>query len=177
MENSMSLTQTQCAERSNLVAEIRSRELLAPVVPRPTLREHLAFLILTVFNQLMKVACVRYETFLFFFHTLPPWYLDWVGRLRARSAFYRAARMVPAYARFLISNNCRIDNDSSIVSIGKTDSSKWMTFSIPKNSVIAVYKDNPRSAETLETTAIVVSSAVLWIANILAHTPGISVGF
>ena len=107
MENSMSLSQIQCAEKSNLLAEIRSRELLVPVVPRPTLSEHLAFLFLTVFNQLMKVACVRYETFLFFFQTFPPWFLDWTGRLRARSAFYHAARNVPAYARFLIANNWR----------------------------------------------------------------------
>ena len=79
-------------------------------------------------------------------------------------------------------DNWRINDDSSIVGIGKADSSKWTTFSIPKNSVVAVYVNNPRSAETLETAATVIGSvagiaAVFWIVNILGHTPGIPVGF
>ncbi|MBI3110952.1 MAG: phenylacetate--CoA ligase family protein [Ignavibacteriales bacterium] len=71
------------------------------VMPRPTPAERLAFLFLVFFNLFVQVACASFETFLLLFKALPPWFLDWAGRFRARAAFYRAARNVPAYADFL----------------------------------------------------------------------------
>jgi phenylacetate-CoA ligase len=104
MEISLSISQVHLDENSEQVAETRPQNLSPWVVPRPTLSERLAFLLLTLFNLLMQAACVRYETFLFFFQSLPPRFLESIGRLRARAAFYRAVRRVPAYAKFLTDN-------------------------------------------------------------------------
>lgn len=105
MEHIMNITQVNWEEESGSVARTRSCEGPALAIPRPTLNERLGFLFLKFFNLLMQAACVRFETFLAFFQTLPPWFLDWAGRLRARAAFYRAARNVPAYAKFLAAND------------------------------------------------------------------------
>ena len=56
---------------------------------------------LVPFNFLLQIACVRFETFLALFERLTPGFLDWAGRWRARRAFYRVARDVPAYREFL----------------------------------------------------------------------------
>lgn len=107
MDISMSISQVHIDEKSNHVTEIRPQTVSTRVVYRPALSERLAFIFLTFFNVLMQVACARYGTFLFFFQTLPPWFLEWAGRLRARAAFYRAARNVPAYVKFLTVNDWR----------------------------------------------------------------------
>jgi phenylacetate-CoA ligase len=65
------------------------------------MRERLDFLLLLPFNQLLKVACATFSSFLALFEALSPRFLEWAGRVRARSAFYRAARRVPGYADFL----------------------------------------------------------------------------
>lgn len=88
MENTLSLPQVSLKET-------------ATALPRPAVREMLAFAFLSVFNLVVKAACIRYETFLSFFETMSPGFLDWVGKMRARAALYRAARTVPGYARFL----------------------------------------------------------------------------
>ncbi|HUL19724.1 MAG TPA: hypothetical protein VLV29_10705, partial [Steroidobacteraceae bacterium] len=73
----------------------------APGIARPTLGERVRFAALVPFDFLLQVACVRFETFLALFERLAPAFLDWAGRWRARRAFYRAAREVPAYRAFL----------------------------------------------------------------------------
>ena len=55
------------------------------------------------FDFFLQLACVRFESFLALFERLSPAFLDWAGRWRARRAFYRAAREVPAYREFLAS--------------------------------------------------------------------------
>jgi hypothetical protein len=82
------------------IAPISARPL-QPAVPRPTLREQVEFLLLVPFNQMLKVACATFSTFLALFETLSPRFLEWAGRTRARAAFYQAARRVPGYAHFL----------------------------------------------------------------------------
>ena len=75
----------------------------APGIPRPTPGERARFAVLVPFDLFLQIACVRFETFLALFERLAPALLDWAGRWRARRAFYRAAREVPAYREFLAS--------------------------------------------------------------------------
>ena len=75
--------------------------------PRPSMRERLDFLLLFPINTVLKVACVRYGSFLAIFKSLSPQVLEWVGKANARAAFFRAARRVPAYARFLAASRYR----------------------------------------------------------------------
>ena len=69
--------------------------------PTPTLRERLRLLFLTPRDWLLYLVCWRYATFLRGFSLLSPRYLERSSRLRARRAFFRAAKRVPAYARHL----------------------------------------------------------------------------
>ena len=80
---------------------------LARHVPRGTLAEQARFAALAPFNLVLKLACVRFETFLAFFLRMTPAFLDWAGRWRARATFYQAARRVPAYRHFLRSAGYR----------------------------------------------------------------------
>jgi len=84
-----------------------SRAHLARHVPRGSLAEQARFAALAPFNLVLKLACVRFETFLAFFLRMTPASLDWAGRWRARAIFYRAARRVPAYRHFLRSAGYR----------------------------------------------------------------------
>src|SRR6516162_11197757 len=90
------------------VAEPLTAELspAVPDAPRPQPLERLQFAGVALVNLVMKLACVRYETFLAFFERLPPGLLESLGRLRARAAFYAAARRVPAYRRLLAATEC-----------------------------------------------------------------------
>jgi phenylacetate-CoA ligase len=105
MQTSISISRANIDQIPAIVADSRQHASSASVVRTPTLKQRLAFLFLTLFNLLMQATCARYETFLYFFQTLPPWFLDWAGRMRARKAFYRAARGVPGYAKFLRAND------------------------------------------------------------------------
>jgi len=75
--------------------------------PRPSLTERARFALLAPFNLIVKLACARFETFLALFERLTPALLDWTGRWRARTTFYRAAQRVPAYRHFLRSSGYR----------------------------------------------------------------------
>jgi len=68
---------------------------------RPTLREHLAFAIQTPCDFILKAACGTFPTFLGVFKLLPPVYLSWASSVKARKAYYRALREVPAYGEFV----------------------------------------------------------------------------
>lgn len=70
---------------------------------RPTIRESLAFALQAPCDWILKASCVTYPTFLGMFKLLPPAYLDWASRVKARKAYYRAVRSVPAYGEFLSS--------------------------------------------------------------------------
>ncbi len=70
-------------------------------VPRATPGERARFAVIGIFNFILKLACLRFATFLALFMRLSPGFLEWVGHWRARAAFYQAARRVPAYRQFL----------------------------------------------------------------------------
>lgn len=67
----------------------------------PSLRERIEFAIQTPCDWVLKACCATYPTFLGLFKRLPPAYLAWASRVRARRAYYRARRRVPAYAQFV----------------------------------------------------------------------------
>ena len=68
---------------------------------RPTLKERLEFALQAPCDWILKASCVTYATFLVMFKLLPPAYLSWASRVKARKAYYRALRRVPAYRQFL----------------------------------------------------------------------------
>jgi len=78
-----------------------------PPIPLASFAERVRFTALVPFNFILRLACVRFETFLALFERLTPASIDWAGRWRARAAFYRAARRVPAYRHFLRSSGYR----------------------------------------------------------------------
>lgn len=53
----------------------------------------------------LVIVTSSYKSFIGLFKRLPPWYLDWMGRRRARYAYYRAVRLVPAYTQFIANND------------------------------------------------------------------------
>jgi phenylacetate-CoA ligase len=68
---------------------------------QPTVRERLEFALQTPCDWILKASCVTYATFLVMFRLLPPAYLSWASRVKARKAYYRALRRVPAYRQFI----------------------------------------------------------------------------
>ncbi len=52
-------------------------------------------------NFLLRLACASFDTFYWTFKILPPQYLEWTSKARARIAALHAAKDVPAYAQFL----------------------------------------------------------------------------
>ncbi len=68
---------------------------------RPTLGDRLHFVALIPRDIALALVCLDFRTFIAGFRLLPPRYLEWTSGIRARRAFHRAARRVPAYARFL----------------------------------------------------------------------------
>src|ERR1700686_5166448 len=68
---------------------------------RPTIRERLEFAVQAPCDWILKASCVKYATFLAMFKLLPPSYLAWASRVKARKAYYRALGKVPAYRQFL----------------------------------------------------------------------------
>ena len=69
---------------------------------QPTLKERLEFVAQAPCDWILKASCVRYASFLAMFRLLPPSYLAWASRVKARKAYYRACRTVPAYRQFLV---------------------------------------------------------------------------
>ncbi len=88
--------------------------------PNPTLRERLQLLLLGACDWLLHLVCWRYVTFLWGFSLLSPGFLDRAGRLRARRAFFRAAKLVPAYARHLA------EADATPAAIPETDKASYI---------------------------------------------------
>lgn len=69
--------------------------------PSPRWTDRLQFLALGPRDLLLYVVCLTYGTFFWSFRRLPPRYLAWTSNVRARRAFFRAVRNVPAYAEFV----------------------------------------------------------------------------
>ena len=70
---------------------------------QPTLSERLEFAAQAPCDWILKASCATYATFLAMFRLLPPGYLSWASRVKARKAYYRAVQRVPAYREFLLS--------------------------------------------------------------------------
>jgi phenylacetate-coenzyme A ligase PaaK-like adenylate-forming protein len=69
---------------------------------RPTTRERLEFALQTPCDFVLRLACATYPTFLGVFKLMPPAYMAWASRVKARKAYYRALREVPAYRVFML---------------------------------------------------------------------------
>jgi phenylacetate-CoA ligase len=67
--------------------------------------ERIQFLALIPLNWSLHLLGKNYRTFLWGFEQLPPWFMDRVGRMRAKRALYYALRNVPAYTQFFAKTN------------------------------------------------------------------------
>lgn len=70
-------------------------------LPAPTLAERVRFALLAPRTFALRMAGASYETFVSCIGQLAPDFLAREGDLRARQAFYRALRDVPAYRNFI----------------------------------------------------------------------------
>jgi len=62
---------------------------------RPSWKERLQFVALGPLDVLLYLVCRSFRTFLECFSLLPPRYLAWSGRIRARREFYLACAKSP----------------------------------------------------------------------------------
>ena len=83
-------------------AKLPGRERSVPTLA-PTLADRLAFALVAPRTWLLKLLCARFEGFVWTFRHVPPAFLAWDSAIRARKAFHRARRKVPAYGRFVAS--------------------------------------------------------------------------
>lgn len=67
----------------------------------PSWRDRLQFIALGPRDWLLYAVSRTYRTFIWSFEVLSPRYLTWSSRIRARRAFFRAMREVPAYRTFV----------------------------------------------------------------------------
>jgi phenylacetate-CoA ligase len=66
----------------------------------PTNADRLRFALLSFRDLLLYLIAQKYNTFIACFRMLPPKYLDWTSRIRARRLYYFAIKNVPAYKEF-----------------------------------------------------------------------------
>ena len=76
---------------------------------RPSWSDRLQFLALRPRNLLLLLVSLSYRSFLWCFQLLAPRYLSWSSQIRAKQAFYRAVRRVPAYAEFVEARGMQAD--------------------------------------------------------------------
>ena len=88
---------------------------------RPTWGERLQMFAVGPRDVILYLACRSYRSFVWSFERLLPGYLAWSSRIRARRAFYRAAREVPAYAAFLA------QHAATRTSIPETDKASYIS--------------------------------------------------
>lgn len=79
------------------------------------------FLALGPRDLVLFLVCLTYRTFFLLFRLLPPRYLAWTSRVRARRAFFRAVQQVPAYASFVAERDVQRDG------IPETDKASYIT--------------------------------------------------
>ncbi len=70
-------------------------------LPRPSWLERIQFIALGPRDLLLALVCLNYDTFISGFELLCPGYLTWSSKIRARRAFYRALKNVPAYSEYV----------------------------------------------------------------------------
>lgn len=99
-------------------------------VLRPSWWDRLQFIALGPRDWLLYLICMTYRSFLWGFQLLSPRYMAWTSRVRARRAFYRAVRDVPAYGQFLA------DRAAASDTIPETDKDSYIkAFSIEARCV------------------------------------------
>jgi len=67
--------------------------------------DRIRFAVLVFLDLFMKMMFVRFQTFVWWFARVSARYLAWAGRTRARRAALRALETVPAYERFVASQD------------------------------------------------------------------------
>lgn len=70
-------------------------------IPSPSWIDRLNFFALGPRDLLLYLVSLSYRTFFGSFQLLSPRYLSWASRIRARRAFFRAVKKVPAYTKFV----------------------------------------------------------------------------
>lgn len=80
-----------------------------PRAARPGWMDRLAMAALAPRDLILRLMAVSYRSFIWGLAQLSPGYLAWDSRARARRAFFRAARQVPAYASFLAERRAGAD--------------------------------------------------------------------
>jgi hypothetical protein len=75
----------------------------------PSIGDRLQFIAIGPRDLLLKLICMSYRSFIWAFSKLPPRYMAWTSRMRAKRALFRAVRHVPAYAKFLESRGATRD--------------------------------------------------------------------
>ena len=78
-----------------------SQRLLIDSSLRPSWKDYIQFIALGPRDVLLYLVCSTYRVFAKSFELLPPRYLAWTSRVRARRSFFRALRKVPAYYKFV----------------------------------------------------------------------------
>lgn len=100
------------------------------MLPRPSLKEKLQFILLGPRDLVLYLVCLSYDTFRLAFNLLSPRYLAWSSRTRYIRAFYRAIKNVPAYRRYIE------EQGATSVRIPETDKESYINaFSIEDRCV------------------------------------------
>ncbi len=71
---------------------------------RPSWKDRIQLIALGPRDVLLYLVCSTYRIFVKSFELLPPRYLAWTSLIRARRAYFRALKKVPAYYKFLHNN-------------------------------------------------------------------------
>jgi len=71
---------------------------------RPSMKERLQFISIQALTAIFHLLSKRYYTFLWSFEVVPPQFLAWASRIRAKRAARRAVLFVPAYSKFVKKN-------------------------------------------------------------------------
>jgi phenylacetate-CoA ligase len=86
----------------------------------PSWSDRFQFILLVPRDLLLALICLSYRTFIWGFGLLPPRYMAWTASMRARRAFFRAVRKVPAYRQYLT------EQRASAAEIPETDKDSYI---------------------------------------------------
>lgn len=105
-----------------------------------TIMDKIAIIFLPIANLTLQLVSLNYKTFVWGMGLLPPRYMRWSSRIRARHAYFQAQKRVPAYRKFISTNKGSI--------IPETDKSSYITpYSIRDRSIHGVIPNNDVSID------------------------------
>lgn len=97
--------------------------------------DRIAIIFLPLANITLKLVSLNYGTFVWGMGFLPPRYMQWSSRIRARHAYFQAQKKVPAYRKFISTNKGN--------TIPETDKSSYITpYSLRERSVYGIIPVN-----------------------------------